>query len=519
MAIRKQTWIQRNLGKLLFGGAVAVTVIYALAVVAGQGDSKGAVNEVSSVSKALKKRIDDKSKKATPPLPKASEVVASWKTPIPAREDLPLWLFNREPEIKVIVEEPVDTRPDLFAPIELSASVTGDFQVELNWKADARTTAPIEGYDVLRWKKGEAKPEKPLADRLITGTAFTDADHAAILPLTSMMYAVRVHTKADVKQVVEVLESAPFEVAVPDDRTVLFHGGGSILMAVLYVKRFCRGEWREERFSVNLGEPVGAEKLVTLDDGPNRIKVDFGTGKLLVEIGEEKTKEQVISEVPKRDEKGRQEYDEDGNPIMEKEVREIEVIKEFVVLSDEKGAGQKIWETKKVAPVEVEFVLDEFDPHIEHVLKQLGDRLKSTKDSRLKKNLRERIKILRKNKKKLMGEAQKVDDNLLNDKDGLLYKLRWEWLEKKDMVAKFPKVRAHKDNADIMGAQIKDLETFLSPEGWDKEKDEWDYDRGEFQNKVKFEGRPPALWVMPERPKTPRNHKPRPKGKPRKKKG
>ncbi|MHC4597455.1 MAG: hypothetical protein ACYS47_00470 [Planctomycetota bacterium] len=501
MAIQKQTWIQANLGKVLLAGSIVIVLIYALSVVAGQGDSKSAVDEVAKVSATLGKRIEETTKR--PPKiepPPLETIVGDWDLKIPARDDLPMWLFNRPPEIQAIEVQPVDKRPDLFGPVDLAAEVSKDFTVELKWKADARTTAKVEGYDVLRWVKGGKKPEKPIEDRLIKSTMILDDDYGCLMPLTTVIYMVRVHTKEDVKQGAKLVESAPLEVTIPDDRTVLYHGRGTVEMAVLNVRRFCYGDWKEEEFPVYLGSPIGGEKVVSIDGGAKKVKVNFDTGKLLGEIGEEETVEEIVTWVPKRDEKGRPEYDEDGKEKKEKKVRKVKVIKPFVLLVDDKGNGEKIYKTKpEVRKLEGP---SPSAPYIDHRIFKLEER-RATAKNVIRKILGRRVVHLKRARKRLIGTPEEVDDNLLNEKDGLLYELRWEWLKAKDQEARFPKNRKKKEIAEELTWRVKDLEHFLSPKGWDKEEKEWERDREEASDHKDFEDRPPAIWAMAERPKAP----------------
>ncbi|MHC4781398.1 MAG: hypothetical protein ACYTFG_22730 [Planctomycetota bacterium] len=484
MAIRKQSWAQRNMGKVLLAGSIVIVVIYSVAVVAGQGDSKGAVTDVAKISAALNKRISDRSQDETPALPDVEKAVGGWKLEIPARDDLPMWTFNREPKIKVTVKKPVDTRPDLFGPVDLTVSVSEDFKVEIKWSADTRTTAPIEGYDVFRWKKGEEKPTKPVTERLIKGTVFVDEDYDAITPMGSLVYAVRAHTKQDVKQGVKIAESAPLEVTIPDDRAVAYYGGGTVQMAVLHVKRFCKGDWAEEKFTVYLGDPVGNEKLVTLP--------------------EEMTVVEETTEEHKRGSKGELLYDEDGNPIMVKKVTKMDVMREFVVLVDGKGEPEKIWKTKKpdTGPPPPPPADAPYFRHYMHDLRTRQDKAPGP----LKKILRMRVKYLSRAEKKLIDTPGNVDENLLSEEGKLLYELRWEWLKAKDKEAQFPRNKAFKKKAEELTWRIKDLERFLSPKGWDREKEEWERDREEAQGHKDFKF-PPALWPMTDRPEKAQNTK------------
>jgi hypothetical protein len=116
----------------------------------------------------------------------------------------------------------------------------------------------------------------------------------------------------------------------------------------------------------------------------------------------------------------------------------------------------------------------------------------------IKNLLSKRIKNLRRFRRKLAGKPEDVDANLLKEKTGILYRLRWEWLEAKDNEAKSPGKAKFKEKAVELTWYLKDLESFLSPEGWKKEKEEWELDYESFRNKSKkqFGGREHARWAM-----------------------
>jgi hypothetical protein len=51
--------------------------------------------------------------------------------------------------------------------------------------------------------------------------------------------------------------------------------------------------------------------------GEERVKIDFGTGKLLVQIGEEEVVRTETEKVPVFDDKGGRVFDENGDPVFE----------------------------------------------------------------------------------------------------------------------------------------------------------------------------------------------------------
>ncbi|MHC5039453.1 MAG: hypothetical protein ACYTHM_19280, partial [Planctomycetota bacterium] len=415
------------------------------------------------------------------------------------------------PEIEVTVVKPPDTRKDLFGPVEVAFKVLPDFRVELTWKPDPRTSAKVKGYEVFRWKDGEKQPEKPVSGGLLSEPEFTDDDFNHLIPRTTVHYAVRAHTEEDVKQDAKTADSAPVKVALPDDRTVLYFGEKQGLeMAVLYVKRFYKGEWVGDRFTVNLGEPVGRESTIELELGGEKARIDFSTGKLLVEINEKEITEKIVEVIPKLDKTGAPVTGPDGKPVMVKKVRQQKVRKGFVVLVDDGGKDQKIFQTKKVVEPKERKAPAPDDPYLDHVLYDLGKQLDEAKKQKLpgkiQRMFRKRRAYLEKNRKRLVGPPGKVDDNLLAKDKGLLFKLRWEWIKAKDKALRFPKNSLIQKNAEDLEWTVKDLEKFLSPAGWDKEKEEWDLDYQAFREKPKFEGREPPNWIgMPPKPEKPRN--------------
>jgi|GEM_PF-3344791 len=509
MALKKRSWIERNVAKLLFAGSIAVAVGFALLAVAAQAPSKAAVDDVKTVSAALKKRIEAKGKGDVPALPAVEEVVAGWREAHAPRADLPAWIFYREPRIVKTIIKPEDKRKELYPPVDLKAEARPDFTVSLAWKPNPKTTAEVKGYRIFRWKKGREKPDEPVSQRLTKTASFVDDDYASLAPLETYLYAVEVLTEVEVKSPGgQAVSSEPVEVSLPDDREVLFHGeGASVVMAVLYVKRFHRGDWAKERFSVKLGDAVG-DKAMTEVNG-EKVRLDFSTGRLLGGIDEEMKVEKEVERVPKRDEKGRPTYGEDGKPEFEEKVRERKVLKRYVILVDDQGEPEKIYETEKPKKkIGTGGPPPQTAPYFDRYLWELQDRLEKAKqqkvDFRLRRMLYERIKYLQRHRKDLVAPPGTVDENLLSEDGGLLYELRWKWLEAKDRALRFPNNDAHQREAERLGNIVKDLETFLTPSGWDREEKEWERDYSEFPRK--HEGRDPARWTqMPPRPEKPNN--------------
>jgi len=501
MAIRNQSGLHRHLGIAAFVAAVASAIVFALVVVGLQGDAKRSIDQVQHVSGELEKRIGEKDAVGVPELPPLGAFVEEWNRPASLRDTLPAWTFNRRPDIEVLVEKPVDKRKDLWAPVEFRAEVDEDYRVTIAWKPDPRTTAKIKGYEVFRWKEGEKPPEKPLHEGLIEAASFTDEDWAGLVPMTVVRYQVRAHTDEEVKTPGgKAVTVPPISVELPDDRRVHYFGeGGGVQSAQLYVFRFRNGEWPWERFTVKLGEPVGREATVLVEGGEEKAKIDFTTGKLLVEIGEEIRT--IVEDEPfhQRDGDGKPMFDAQGQPVMGNRKKKKQVVQGFVLLVDGEGNPQKIIELPKgKRPVHVMVKPGPNDPPIKHLLWDLDQRKGKAPSGYIKNLLSKRIKNLRRFRRKLVGKQEDVDENLLKEKIGILYRLRWDWLEAKDNEAKFPDKTKYKEKAVELTWYLKDLESFLSLEGWKKEKEEWELDYGSFRNKSKkqYGGREPARWPM-----------------------
>jgi hypothetical protein len=171
-----------------------------------------------------------------------------------------------------------------------------------------------------------------------------------------------------------------------------------------------------------------------------------------------------------------------------------------VVLVDDRGREEKIYRTEKPKTVE-DFEIDPKDPLAVRMIKELKKRLQDAKEQKaplaLRKLLLFRIRNLERNRDKLTGPVEAVEENLLKEQDGLLFKARWEWLKAKDKERQYPRNAHWQEEADKASMAVKDFEDFLPPAGWDREKEEWEIDYDSFREKFK---RDPPQWVMDPRP-------------------
>ncbi len=493
MGAKKNSLIENRGGQLTFALVLIACIAFSLVSVALESGQKAEIDEVSGITAKVRGGLESNRVAILPPKARdAAGEKAQWES-VPEIKAPQAWIFARRPAVRVEVEKKEDPRKVLSPPGSLSARQK-DYSVTLTWQDSKDSTAKTTGYNVYRWVAGQAdKPEKPVNDRPlgVEDKTFTDTDFDVLKPLAELFYAVEATTDEETRSGRKASGlSEPVSIRLPDDRKVLFYGKMAVEFAYVTVQRFHGGEYIAHDFMTYLGETIGKPVPKEIDD--KKLQIDFTSDFILAYIGKEiKNTEETYKE-QLRDEKGALQFTDDGKPIeVEKKRTRIQTLM-YILASDRNGNVVRIDETEPPKPVLAK--PDELDPAksnaVDLRINRLEIRLFEAKSANepwtIRKRLQKRIAFLKEKRSKLLNpKTGAVDEERIFKKgEGLLFELRWEYLAA-DRKAKKSKTEKNVEDALLLDEIIKDLESFLSPEGVQKEQEEWNIDKEEFREKYK----------------------------------
>ncbi|NUN47482.1 MAG: fibronectin type III domain-containing protein [Candidatus Brocadiae bacterium] len=337
-------------GELIaLGTAGAILVGYLAVSFTLGGDAELPVFQ-QKVQMAQQKLTDN----AAPELvkPDFSAVTAAWAPEsVAAPAGQRSWVTFMAPVVKpdVKVSEgpvvPVEVERIVITPV-MGAAETGLGQVSIRWTAGkpppGKPAARATEYEIHRQEAG--KGWAPLTKVAGTKTTHTDL---TVEPKKKYAYKVRLLTKD--KTIGDKSQSdwsQSVEATIPSGVAIIYEGGGA-QAAILTVRKFMGGEWREKKYTVfprkDDDDPAkardGAVGKIEREKGEDGkwAEVDFRTGFVLLEIKKEKFKF-IRKELRKK-------FDDKGTLLGEEEIeipQERDRMK--IVFLDDDGAQKELWQ-------------------------------------------------------------------------------------------------------------------------------------------------------------------------------